>query len=1128
MSDEVFGYDDQPLAEPGVVFVAPADQLTWRFESLWECLTLAGWSPVWRTRQALDPARLAPGTLVVLFPLKMPDWPGVASELANQGLRVVVVAEPAWSDLVDLAPWPGGVTCLVSAAEQAASLGGQRPSAILPPALTAEIARLALDALLARIRRAEEERPGRLAWIGGPGTGSAAETKCLLDGLSGLAASWPGLELHLFGPPAVPPEVLHLAGAVQVWPLTDATRAWLGLEVLGWASEATGREPDCQSDDRGPATVGETGGPGGLDRWRLLEQLAGCDLLLMPKVFENGSAAAAADQWAVLLSAAVGVPALVIGRGADGEARSMPELPPASAHVRERPGPAQEVAPVACGGGPRPLVEDGVTGRHVELGNWPAAARELLSDRRSLRQLGWAARARAIGAYSTTAQRWSVARAFAQLADERHSPAPRHQVPVILQAAGPIEAEAALCQVAVQRLAALGLAARLAPALAATDVQPVKAADGSGLGAGGQGRHREAGNAGPGAWAGQEPPGAAGGSAAPGSSGPEAPGAWGGAGPGARALHAARDGDAGLPLPAGRHLKLAVAADDHALEHPMGPDLVAHERVLRDSDLVAAFGPWLARRLAHRYGVRTIDVALLMDAALFHPQPGDREPLVVYALPPHRRPLSLDLGVQALQHLQGTCREVRIALFGLPGDEIAREGIGLRYEWLGKLTPPARAKLLRRAAVLLWTEFMNVQPLVAEAMASGCAVVAVDLPHQRWLLVDDQTARLATPRADLLSEAIRGLLRDAARRQRLVANAYHAVAELAIDRSLADLVAGTQLAIVRLAEEAVAGPPAEGRETFQARGGRLPDPGVVLQQTSAPLPPDALPGLPEPSAGPPVDPLSRPGPAGAVPRLDLLQPQVEQVSPWSPGGGPAPVLTFLSRHDGLSGIDLGIAADSSVEASSYLLHLGQRLDPAGHVVPLVVADRPGWDGRWLTFRFPPLNASGGRRLYAELAAEGRPARGVGLWVASCERLPEARLLVGGQVTAVVPAFRTWVTACPREPIALPPATAAMLNRLLTLEGETDLVRRRYQRDRRSLPYRLRHPMANVPRRLPPAGERPWPADAPLAVKLKRALREYGLVALLAEIADWLRWQRMTAAERQRAAERQPDTRIEPS
>ncbi len=1041
-----------------------------RFEQLWECLTLAGWSLRCAPPSSPDVDELASVTVVVACPPWAERWPSLLGALAARHLSVMVAVEVGWAGLLPPGENPAGVAYLLSSPWQLDGWNPSLPAALVPPALTSECQRLALEAVVGRAGRTEREPPLRLAWIGGPEAVPGLEA--VAEGCAAVVAAQPDLELHLIGPVSPPAALAACSEMVRCWPF-DLVGA--GLAGAGVPSEAQGLA------DPGAPGAGEFGAgerhPGHMVRgqgpdWRLLfERLADCDLLLVPPD-EAGPQLAPLGDWAVLLAAAVAVPSLVIGG---------PREPSPG-----QPGSGQ-------GGTARALVEDGVTGCFAAEADWPSVAEALLRRRDATRRLGWAARHRAIGRYATAAQRHLVAQTVAALCGPRTAGVPQPARRLVFCPAGPTVGEREVCRAAArEQKGALGKQPTSGMAERPTGAAAEQPTGGMA----------------------ESPTGVV-------AEGPAGAVAGEDAGLG---LTGAQTGAGVDPAQLGA-LRLTVASDDHALEYPMGPEWVAAERALGESDLVAAFGPWLARWLALRYRVATFDVGLPIDGRLFHPMPPDREPVVAYCLPTHRRPLSLDLGVQALQRLQHTCREARMVLFGLAEDEVAREGIRLRHEWAGDLTAQGQADLLRRAAVLLWTEFTNVQPLVAEAMASGCAVVAVDLPHQRWLLVHGETARLVPPRPDLLAEAIVELLRQPDRRQRLVANAYQATAEFAWERVLAEL---STLAERCLAERAVA-----------------PRGAVELASAQRPLPEppstEFQPALGEPP-GWPGDAEDR----GALPQLDLLQERMEARSPWRFDRQPALAVTFACRHDGLTRVDIAAELAPGTAADGLQLRIGHRLAADGHVQPQRVADRVSWDGRWLSFRFPPLEASGGRRWYAEVTGDDRePDRlavagggaaadsaavaagdvdshsaAVWPWVAAAERLPEARLLVDGQETAYAPTLRTWVTACPTLPITLPPGTAVMLNRLLTLEQEADLVRREVERDRRSLPYRLRHPLADVPRRLPPAAERPWPANAPVTVKARRALHEYGLLALLAEVADWLRWQRMTTAERQRAVEEQ--------
>ena len=64
-----------------------------------------------------------------------------------------------------------------------------------------------------------------------------------------------------------------------------------------------------------------------------------------------------------------------------------------------------------------------------------------------------------------------------------------------------------------------------------------------------------------------------------------------------------------------------------------------------------------------------------------------------------------------------------------------------------------------------------------------------------------------------------------------------------------------------------------------------------------------------------------------------------------------------------------------------------------------------------------------------------------------------------------------------------------------------------ERDRATLPYRLAHLPGRLGRPLPALDDRPWPPDAPPAVKLWGALRHYGPLGLASELRAYARWRR---------------------
>ena len=93
---------------------------------------------------------------------------------------------------------------------------------------------------------------------------------------------------------------------------------------------------------------------------------------------------------------------------------------------------------------------------------------------------------------------------------------------------------------------------------------------------------------------------------------------------------------------------------------------------------------------------------------------------------------------------------------GLPRRSIQMPFSAVFLETLPASELPA---LYRSCEVALVLSHTNLSLLPLELMACGCAVVSNSGPNVEWLLTED-SAQLATPTPEALSEAILSLLRD--------------------------------------------------------------------------------------------------------------------------------------------------------------------------------------------------------------------------------------------------------------------------------------------------------------------------------------------------------------------------------
>jgi phosphatidylinositol alpha-mannosyltransferase len=107
-----------------------------------------------------------------------------------------------------------------------------------------------------------------------------------------------------------------------------------------------------------------------------------------------------------------------------------------------------------------------------------------------------------------------------------------------------------------------------------------------------------------------------------------------------------------------------------------------------------------------------------------------------------------------------------------------------RVEWLGRVTEEEKQARLRGATLACFPalEGESFGVVLLEAMAAGTAVVASDIDGYRTVSRSDQEALLVPPGgADALRIALRALLDDPARRQRLVAGGARRADEFSMD-----------------------------------------------------------------------------------------------------------------------------------------------------------------------------------------------------------------------------------------------------------------------------------------------------------------------------------------------------------
>ena len=533
-----------------------------------------------------------------------------------------------------------------------------------------------------------------------------------------------------------------------------------------------------------------------------------------------------------------------------------------------------------------------------------------------------------------------------------------------------------------------------------------------------------------------------------------------------RAAHSESGPTTGLTSDAVR-----IAADDGSLRYAMGPDPIAAARRFRDGPPTIALGPWLAAWMADRYGARTLAVPYPVDAAVAWPGPTARGPIVLCDLGAVANLDDARVAVQALDLLVGIVLETKVILVNVP---YALRPLPPALSEASHELPEAGVAEYHRAAAVLVCCFTNLPLDVPFAMACGCVVVAPDVGPVRWLLVDGETASLAPPSPEGLAVAMTRVLTDKAYRRRLAEGAQVAVERLGRGRT-ADALA----------------------EAF----------GAAWNAASGP----------QPSGSAGDRPWSRQAEASRT-ILDHLQP-VDDGPSARLGAGRAIGQTFRCRFDGLCAVDvlvhdLPLALPAPVALT---------LRPApGHPVTLARVElvrEALIAGHWARFEFEPVQASGGTRFYAELTCDAPADLAPSVGLAAGAVFPAGSTFVDGIPAQAAMAFRTFCRPGPAVPhLGADRLLDPVVRRLSVLDHAIYVAWDDLEADRATLPYRaVRRCVSILSGTLPPIERRPWPASAPVHLKLWKTVRHFGPLALAREAIGWLRWQRMSGAERLRAA-----------
>lgn len=197
-----------------------------------------------------------------------------------------------------------------------------------------------------------------------------------------------------------------------------------------------------------------------------------------------------------------------------------------------------------------------------------------------------------------------------------------------------------------------------------------------------------------------------------------------------------------------------------------------------------------------------------VDKQLFRPLDAPRDDdvhrVVFYGRPRNPRN-GFRLGIEALRLVKRHFGD-RVQIVSAGGDWPERRyDLGGVVENRGVLgTMDEVAELYRNAdvgLVFMYTAHPSYQPL--EFMASGCATVTNDNPHNRWFLEDGRNARLVENTISCVADGIIRLLEDPERRAQIVRGGLDSVAPLDWNAALAHV-----RAFVRHPRPDLAAPPA--------------------------------------------------------------------------------------------------------------------------------------------------------------------------------------------------------------------------------------------------------------------------------------------------------------------------------
>lgn len=193
------------------------------------------------------------------------------------------------------------------------------------------------------------------------------------------------------------------------------------------------------------------------------------------------------------------------------------------------------------------------------------------------------------------------------------------------------------------------------------------------------------------------------------------------------------------------------------------------EQTYRMDLLGITSGGWLAAKLRHDYGMRTVPIGFSYDKGRYRPLPRrsatDRKRVFFYGRPSTPR-RGFELGVLALAELHRRLPELEVVIAGC---DTSGTRLPFPHVCAGIAALDDLPQLYSDCDVALVLSFSNLSLLPLELMASGCPVVSNRGPNVEWLL-NDGVAVLCDATVESLCAGLWEILRNEERRTQLIRN----------------------------------------------------------------------------------------------------------------------------------------------------------------------------------------------------------------------------------------------------------------------------------------------------------------------------------------------------------------------